>query len=567
LGPTSKDMLRTVIKVKSMTDQAYGIYYPSISEKGVRIVFQKTYWGDIHNHCGISYGYGGLENALKAAKGQLDFCQVTGHAMYPDMLEGIKEIEYGTRYHKEGFKKFKDSWERVRETIAEANSEKDFITFQGYEIHSRLLGDYHIISPEDDLPLIEAETHIDLVEKLAPRRAIAVPHHTAYTPTRRGISWNCFHEEISPIVEVYSKHGCGMSDHAPYPYLHEMGPRDSRNTIYSGLKRGKRFGFSGSTDHHAGYPGSYGDGRIAVRADKKTRESIWEALLARRTYAVTGDKIECDFRVNTHPMGSIIPNTERRIIGLSVKGADLIDTIWIYKNCIPWKTISSQDIAENNYPSVEKNDDGRYIFRVEMGWGQTREGFNWNGRIKIRDGKILSAEPCFRGRNILHPSPDIVENDKLNNLDNRIEHVSNSELSWYCTTFKNPSTLNPQTDAVILELEGDYSTVVKIDVNNIRYEASIEELLEGSRSFHVKEWSSEALLIHPALPESGYSIKAEWEDLLGVSTTGDKVIDEKVSGLSDYGGGCSSDQSDFYHVEVRQQNNQWAWLSPVFVRK
>ena len=27
-----------------------------------------TYFGDLHNHCGITYGFGSLENAIKRAK-------------------------------------------------------------------------------------------------------------------------------------------------------------------------------------------------------------------------------------------------------------------------------------------------------------------------------------------------------------------------------------------------------------------------------------------------------------------------------------------------------------------
>ena len=32
-----------------------------------------VYVGDIHNHCGISYGYGSIENAVEFARSQLDF--------------------------------------------------------------------------------------------------------------------------------------------------------------------------------------------------------------------------------------------------------------------------------------------------------------------------------------------------------------------------------------------------------------------------------------------------------------------------------------------------------------
>lgn len=42
-------------------------------------------WGDLHNHCGITYGFGSLQNALKIARSHLDFCCITGHAMWPDI--------------------------------------------------------------------------------------------------------------------------------------------------------------------------------------------------------------------------------------------------------------------------------------------------------------------------------------------------------------------------------------------------------------------------------------------------------------------------------------------------
>jgi len=45
----------------------------------------KPYFGDLHNHCGISYGHGSLTDALNNAAQRLDFCSVTGHAAWPDM--------------------------------------------------------------------------------------------------------------------------------------------------------------------------------------------------------------------------------------------------------------------------------------------------------------------------------------------------------------------------------------------------------------------------------------------------------------------------------------------------
>lgn len=45
----------------------------------------KIFWGDLHNHCAVSYGQGTPALALDNARRQLDFCTITGHAFWPDM--------------------------------------------------------------------------------------------------------------------------------------------------------------------------------------------------------------------------------------------------------------------------------------------------------------------------------------------------------------------------------------------------------------------------------------------------------------------------------------------------
>ncbi len=67
--------------------------------------------------------------------------------------------------------------------------------------------------------------------------------HIAYTPSYRGINWDYFDSSISPVVEVYSKHGCSINEDAAYPYYHDMGPRDTRNMVDEGLRRGYHFSF------------------------------------------------------------------------------------------------------------------------------------------------------------------------------------------------------------------------------------------------------------------------------------------------------------------------------------
>mgnify|MGYP001240658670 FL=1 len=71
----------------------------------------KIYWGDLHSHCAISYGEGNLENAIKRASQQLDFCSVTGHAFWPDIDSLTKDKEDIKNYHLQGFIKLKKKLE------------------------------------------------------------------------------------------------------------------------------------------------------------------------------------------------------------------------------------------------------------------------------------------------------------------------------------------------------------------------------------------------------------------------------------------------------------------------
>ena len=49
----------------------------------------KYFWGDLHNHCNITYGHGDMRSAFEAAKEQLDFVSVTPHAcgrIFPEQM-------------------------------------------------------------------------------------------------------------------------------------------------------------------------------------------------------------------------------------------------------------------------------------------------------------------------------------------------------------------------------------------------------------------------------------------------------------------------------------------------
>ncbi len=459
---------------------------------------------------------------------------MTGHAMWPDMPERNEDTAFLIDFHLNGFRKLKENWEKIKKITEEANSQ-DFVTFHSYEMHSCAYGDHHLVSPDKDIELLYAGSPKELLEKLK-QRAIMVPHHIAYTPGYRGIDWDAYTEDISPIVEIYSKHGLALNADAPFPYYHNMGPRDDRNTVYEGLKKGKRFGFAASTDHHAGYPGSYGDGKIAVLAETLDRESIWQAIHERRCYAVTGDKIRCEFSGNDRPMGSILPADTRKIdLRYKVEADYAIDKVILYKNLRPVQITNGEFLGEDTEHA------GTYKLRFEFGWGNNTDAlYKWDCTAEVKNAKILHHQSCFRGRNVLAPHTlDTAAYDDVNAIDNKVLGKNDHEIRWQCFTTANITTLHPATQQMILEVEGDEKSELLLTVNGRRHHFTLRDLMKQGCTYQVKKYTSQAYKIYKALPESSYLVTRETED------------------------NCSS--GDFYHLEVYQKNGSCAFVSPVFI--
>ena len=96
-----------------------------------------------------------------------------------------------------------------------------------------------------------------------------IPHHIGYGKNKRGINWEYFNEIKSPFVEIFSMHGLSLEEVNSFKMLHDMGTLSGDGTATYGWSKGYKFGIIGSTDHHAGYPGSYGSGLLGVIAKNK----------------------------------------------------------------------------------------------------------------------------------------------------------------------------------------------------------------------------------------------------------------------------------------------------------
>lgn len=127
----------------------------------------KMYWGDLHNHCNITYGHGDMRDAFEAAKGQLDFVSVTPHAMWPD-IPGADDprLKWVIDYHTGAFKRLREGgYEKYVKMTNEYNKEGEFLTFVGYEAHSMEHGDHVALNYDLDAPLVECTSIEDWKEK------------------------------------------------------------------------------------------------------------------------------------------------------------------------------------------------------------------------------------------------------------------------------------------------------------------------------------------------------------------------------------------------------------------
>lgn len=135
------------------------------------------------------------------------------------------------------------------------------------------------------------------------------------------------------------------------------------------------------------------------------------------------------------------------------------------------------------------------------------------------------------------------ENQSLRQKVNRIVSVTSKDTELDMYSSKNPNTTTPATQAVILDVTMPKDGVITAEFNGKKFEHSLGELLEGSRSHFMIGWLSEAILFNRAMPESCFTVEHYMEDTQPERDT------------------------DYYYVRVRQRDQQWAWSSPIWVER
>jgi len=476
---------------------------------------------------------------MRIAKTHLDFCSTAEHAI-------------GQPRNEERFPAY---WRHSRAVLNGSNQPGIFVTLLGYEWGLPGCGDMNVYFPGDGPEdVVAPRSFRELAAYVKAHGAIAVPHHTAYlgapagtcrdryNPTgaeedwRRflqdyhpGADWARYTPEMMPVMEVFSMHGSSERDPGPFPMnLPWMAMRVSRGTLVSALEQGCKLGVIASSDGHSGYPGSYGAGLMAALVTELTREALWEAILKRRTYGVTGDRIKLSFSVNGRPMGSELSAGGERELLVEVEGEDALDRIDIVKNGRLWRRETR--LMEPNVI------DSRAKVRVEWGWGGA-DLTEWIGEMNVEAGRIVGCSPNFG------PPPP-----------NCVEEVSAARCRWVSHTIGVPPEeaqrrffyryAREGTNQIVVELEGAPDTAGAVRLNGQLLRFRLADLLQNS--------CAELVTGDSAL--GGRKIKLH-------QAVGDRRCTARCRFTDDQ----PERDEDSYYARVTQENGHTAWSSPIWV--
>lgn len=327
----------------------------------------RLFWGDIHGQTSGTIGVGSVDEYFRYARdaAALDY---TGHNGNDFQITGGHYAEINAlaaRYHEPG----------------------RFVTFPGFEWSGNTPagGDHNVFWLHENMPIhrsshwaVPDKTDVDadrypiteLYRELKGKPALVVPHVG-------GRMCNlAYHEPtLEPVIEICSVHG-------RFEWL-----------LHEALERGYTVGVVGNSDDHTGRPGAtYGtSASLAVRggltgcyARELTREAIWAAYFARRTYATTGERISLWVEVDGHPMGALFRGSGPATLAAVIHGTAPVQRVEVMRNL---DLVYSHPLTPPAY----------HPDRVRFTWTGARirsrgRHCPWDGGVSLATGRITGVE-------------------------------------------------------------------------------------------------------------------------------------------------------------------------------
>jgi hypothetical protein len=310
---------------------------------------------------------------------------------------------------------------------------------------------------------------------------------------------------------------------------HSMGGTTRSQTAMAQLVAGRRFGLIAGTDTHNGHPASYNEGLTAILTEELTRESVFKALRARHTYAVTGDRIGLELSSGSAIMGDVLPRSAPRDFSLTVDPLAPLEYVKLLRN---GRTVQvwSPDPAPEEKPSA-----GSWLVRVDFGWDRlgSRDLTLWNMQIDLEDAEVEAVFPCFSGgqagkdhlNRVIRHSPQHLSVEAFTSRDNPVP-VSGFVLRVNATRdFRLRISAKTET----LGQSGGFDLQTTLG----------EILRDDVWAQSDPRFSSPKLRIGSSFRSDNLRFSANWSD-------------------------PHSSGEDFYMLKVQQANGQMAWSTPIW---
>lgn len=462
---------------------------------------RRVHWGDPHGQTEETVGIGTLDDYFTYARdaAALDFVGHQGN----------------------DFQITASIWQAIREKIAAYHEPGRFVSFLGYEWSGNTPGggDHNVHFLHDDGPLHRsshwqvpdrtdeaADRHpvSQLYEQFRGREDVLLIPHVG---GRHANLIEFFDDELIPLVEICSAWGV-------FEWLTD-----------DALRRCARIGFAGGSDDHTARPGfasppphHFGirGGLTAALASACTREALWEALKARRTYATTGVRILLDVTANGHAVGSAFSTGGPVELSVHVVGTAPLWRVEVLR----WPEV----IYSHAIP-VSRPANGRY--RLRVGWTGARIRARhrltaWDGRLAVEGGRLLAAQ----GWGFDHPEDGVTE-------------ITSQAVQWRSETAGD-------WDGVVVEIEGTPATRLRFETAPATFDLPLGDLADGP-FIHDAGGLGQHVRIEPDPgPEAPREVRFQYQD------------DAPPAGQQPNAGHP-------YFVRVTQQDGHMAWSSPIYV--
>ena len=327
----------------------------------------RPFWADLHGQSGETVGTNSVRDYFAFAR-EYSALDVSGHQGNDFQISA-------------------EIWEEILAAANDANEPGRFVAFAGYEWSGNSAGggdrNVYFLGSEGEL-LRSSHAQIsdlsdlatdrypvsDLHEALAGRSDLFIIPHVGGRPSDLA-----FHSAtLEPVVELYSSWG-------EFEWM-----------LRESIARGYHVGVVAGSDGHKGRPGSsypgastfgvYG-GLTCILASELARSAIGEALMARRCYATSGQRIIVQACCEGRPVGSRFSLDRPPAFDLEIVGTGELEQIELWRGngllqCWPASQERSPDQLRLSWKGA------RVRGRARMA--------RWDGTLSVERGRILAVE-------------------------------------------------------------------------------------------------------------------------------------------------------------------------------